>query len=304
MGSFLQRKPVRLLLSFFRWCRVGVLFGLFLAVAAVTYLHLIGLPDFLKRPLLRHLQEKGFQAQFTSMHLGWGPAVVIDNVAFSGTNQSTGPRLSAGMAQLALNLPALLRTRLEVDSFAVLDGRLQLPLSATNGDALSLDNVSLEVALRSNNVAQLQTGSASFRGIQIRVRGEITDFTALRNWRFPFRLGKARRRDYQAGLRRAAEIIRQIQFEGTPHLELTVVRRRPGHEQFAGGPGLHGAGSERAVGRDRKISIARGLRPPAQCRQRSVCAGAPECRTSGHTLGRGQQSLLCRHLDQGRPHQF
>ena len=280
-----------------------MLFGLFLAVAAVTYLHLIGLPDFLKRPLLRHLQEKGFQAQFTSMHLAWGPAVVIDNVAFSGTNQSTGPRLSAGMAQLALNLPALLRTRLEVDSFAVLDGRLQLPLSATNGDALSLDNVSLEVALRSNNVAQLQTGSASFRGIQIRVRGEITDFTALRNWRFPFRLGKARRRDYQAGLRRAAEIIRQIQFEGTPHLELTV---------GADGRDMNSLRADLAF-TAREASAPWGeigkFQLRAACAHPLSAGNGPFAQVRlnaerGHTLGRGQQSLLCRHLDQGRPHQF
>jgi hypothetical protein len=220
MGSFFQRKPVRLFLRCFRWCRVTVLLALFLLVAAVTYLHLVGLPDYVKRPLLRHLREQGFQVQFSNMHLGWGPAVVIDNVAFSRADQTSGPSLSAGLAQLTVNLRALLHSRLEVDSVAVQDGRFDLPLSATNGDVLSLRDVRLEVALLSNNVAQLREASASFHGIQILVRAEITDFQSLRNWRFPFRLGQKPNQGYQAPLRRVAEIIRQIQFKGTPYLDL------------------------------------------------------------------------------------
>jgi hypothetical protein len=211
-----------------------LLFALFLVVAALTYLHLIGLPDFVKQPLLRHLREKGFEVRFTRMHLGFGPAVIIENVAFSRTDQAFGPRLSAGKARLALDFDALRHSRLEVDSLEVLDGRLQLPLSATNDEALSLDKVRLEVALQSNNAAQFQDVTASFRGIQIRLNGEISDFQLLRSWRFPFRLGKtaalaprtgttnAPPQEYEPKLRQVADIIRQIRFSGTPLLELTV----------------------------------------------------------------------------------
>src|SRR5579862_8825038 len=165
MGTFFQRKGVRIFLHWFRWCRVAVLFALLLVVAAVTYLHLTGLPDFAKRPLLRHLREKGFVVQFSNMHLGWGPAVIIDNVSIRQADEPAGPRLSAGLAQMELNWRALLQSRLEVDSFAMLDGRLAFPLSATNGDVLSLDKVHLDLALLTNDIAQLRDASASFRGV-------------------------------------------------------------------------------------------------------------------------------------------
>jgi hypothetical protein len=220
MGSFFQRKRVRAFLSLFRWCRVALLMALLLVVAAVTYLHQIGLPDYLKRPLLRQLREKGFEVQFSNARLGWGPSVVIDNCAFSRAGQSSGPRLSAGMVQLAVKLKPLLRSRLEVDSFSVTDGQLRLPLSGSNGDALSLDNVNVEVALLSNNVAQLRTGAASFRGVEIRLSGQISDVASLRNWKSPFRIGQATPEQFQARLRRAAEMIRQIHLNGSPHLDL------------------------------------------------------------------------------------
>jgi hypothetical protein len=223
MASFFKRKPVRIFLSCFRWCRVIVLLTIFLIIAGVTYLHLLGLPESLKRPLLRHLREKGFEAEFSTMHLGWGPALVIDNVAFRRADQPSGARLSAGVAEMAVNLRALLHSRLEVDSFAVSGGRLEFPLSETNGDLLLLDDVRLQVALLSNNVAQLRNTTAVFRGIQISARGEISNFQSLRDWRFPFRFGQKSHAGFPEQLRRAAEIIRQIHFAGAPRLNVDFV---------------------------------------------------------------------------------
>jgi hypothetical protein len=223
MGSFFQRKSVRIFLSWFRWCRVSLLLAIFVLVAALSYLHLVGLPKSLKGPLLRHLREKGFQAEFANMHLGWGPSIVIDNGAFRRANEPAGPRLSAGWTQFALNWKALLHGRLELDSFSVVDGRLELPLSATYGDRLLLDNVRLEVALLSSNVAQLQEGGATFRGVNLSLRGEISNFQSLRDWRFPFPAPKLSGGADQQKLRRAAETIQAIHFRGKPQLNLDFV---------------------------------------------------------------------------------
>ena len=52
---------------FFRWCRMWILFLILLAVGAIAYFNTIGLPDFLKRPLVAELREHGWEVQFSRM---------------------------------------------------------------------------------------------------------------------------------------------------------------------------------------------------------------------------------------------
>ena len=72
LAAFFQSRTGRRLRAVFRWGRILLLFAIFLVVAAGAYLHLIGLPDFLKLPLLNHLRERGFEVYFTSARLGIG----------------------------------------------------------------------------------------------------------------------------------------------------------------------------------------------------------------------------------------
>ena len=220
---FFQRKWVRRFFAAFKWCRVAVLFMVLLAVAAVTYLQLVGLPGYLKNPLLNALRQRGFDAQFASARLAWGPSIIIENAAFSPTNQSAGPRLSAGWTQLNLNASALVRGRLHVNSFEVSKAGLRLPLSATNQPPLSLTDVILHVALLSNSVAELTDSSAWCRGIRVQMNGEIRNFLSVRDWKIPqFSVpppsgaGQAK-----PGSRPAAwEILQKIHFNGTPILKI------------------------------------------------------------------------------------
>jgi hypothetical protein len=223
MGSFFQRKRVRHFLTAFKWCRVTVLMAILLVVASLTYLQLVGLPDFLKNPLLRALRQRGFDAQFASARVAWGPSIVIENAAFSPTNQASGPRLSAEWTQLNLNAAALWRARLQVDSFQVLQASLRLPVSPTNEGPLSLTDVNLNVTLASNNLALLHDGSARLRGIRIHLNGEIRNFLSMRDWKLSLPSLPA------AGQPKAAppaprltawEVLQSIHFTGTPELNL------------------------------------------------------------------------------------
>jgi len=227
MGSFLQRKSVRILRKVFRWFRIAALFSVFLLLAAFAYLHLIGLPDFLKRPLLRTLRERGFEAQFTSARLGWGPSIIIEHAAFNPTNQAAGPLLRAAWTELALNPRALLRARLQVDSFAVRDGALQLPVSPTNQAPLALTNVNLKVTLPSTNRARLKDSDAWFRGIHLRVNGEVLDFLSMSDWKVPLPpplppapAGAKPNPPPTTNFPSAWEIVQQIQFDGIPEMNL------------------------------------------------------------------------------------
>jgi hypothetical protein len=224
MGSFFQRQRVRSCLRVFKWCRVTVLLAVLLVVAALTYLQLVGLPDFLKNPLLRALRQRGFDAQFVSARLGWGPSIIIENAAFSPTNQASGPRLSAGWTDLKLNAAALLQARLQVDSFQVLDASLRISVSPTNEEPLSMTEVNLSVTLSSNNLALLHDGSAWSRGIRIHINGEIRNFLSMRDWKFslpslPAPIPAAGQ-PKPAPRPTAWEALRNIHFTGTPELDL------------------------------------------------------------------------------------
>jgi hypothetical protein len=123
------------------------LFAIFLVVATGAYLHLIGLPDFLKLILLNRLRERGFEVYFTSARLGIGPEVVVDNAAFHRADRPLGPRLSAGRTVIHLDPVLLLRRRVSVDALLISQGSLQLPFSEAGGDFLSVNDVFLDLAL-------------------------------------------------------------------------------------------------------------------------------------------------------------
>jgi len=228
MGSFFQSKRVRTFLKALKWCRVAVLLIVLLAVGFLTYLQLVGLPVFLKNPLLRALRQRGFEAQFTDARLAWGPSIIIENAAFNPTNQSAGPRLSAAWTQLTLNSAALLRARLHVNSFEVLRANLRVPVSPTNQEPLLLTNVNLHVTLLSNNVARLANGSAWWRGIRIQINGEVQNFNSMRDWKLP--LAPTRPSAAEAPSKPAEpvprptgwEIAQKIRFTGTPLLKVHV----------------------------------------------------------------------------------
>ena len=187
MVLFFQRRGVRAARTVFRWCRITLWFAVLLVVAAGAYLHLVGLPEFLKPPLLQMVRDRGFDARFTNARLDWGPAILIENAGFNPTNRSSGPHLSAGLTEIKLNWAALLRWRLKADSVDVLDGQVKIPVSERYGNVLSLDHVQLRMRLFSNDVAQLNDFRAVFRGITIRIDGEVTNFASMADWKLPAR---------------------------------------------------------------------------------------------------------------------
>jgi hypothetical protein len=226
MGSFFQRKGVRACLTVFKWCRVTVLLAVLLVVAALAYLQLVGLPDFLKKPLLRELRQRGFDAQFASARFGWGPSIVIENAAFSPTNLASGPRLSAGWTQLNLNAAALLHARLRVDSFQILQASLRIPVSPTNEEPLTMTDLNLSVRVASNNLALLRNASAWSRGVRLNVNAEIRNYFSMRDWKFPLPSipaappAPAAGQPKPAPRRTAWEVLRTIYFSGTPELNI------------------------------------------------------------------------------------
>ena len=225
VAALFQSRTGRRLRAVFRWGRVALLFAVFLGVAAGAYLHLIGLPDFAKKALLRHLRERGFEAQFSNARLGWGPEVIVDNASFHRSDRPLGPRLAAGQTRVHLDPAKLLRRRLSADALRISQGSLQLPLSESRGDFLSVNDIYLDLVLLPNDTIRLQDGRASFRGIPIALRGAVTNFMAARDWNlWPAAAGAGQTpaRAAQDTLRRAAVTLDRIHFPALPRLNLDL----------------------------------------------------------------------------------
>jgi len=219
MHPFFQHPGVRRVRILFRWFRIFLWLMLFLALAVVSYLHLIGLPDFLKQPMLRRLLAEGVAAQFSNIQLGWGrePSIIIENAAFSRSDQPLSPRLSASRAELALSWRALLHSQIEVRGLQVSDAQLQLPV--TNGEALVLGHVALEIQFYSNDVARLDYCRGTFRGIQMDIIGGVRHVSSLRHWQF-LAGGGGTNGVFQARLRQVAETMKKPISPGRPSCRL------------------------------------------------------------------------------------
>ncbi len=228
MLSFFQRRGVRAARTAFRWCRITLWFAILLVLAALAYLHLVGLPDFLKSSVVQLATERGFDARFASAHLAWGPAIFIENAGFSPTNRSSAPRLSAALAEVKLNWAALLHFHLKADSVEMLNGQVRIPVSEKYGKSVLLDRVHVNLRLFSNDVAQVNDFRAVYRGVKIRIDGEVTNFASMSDWKLPARWEGKTEPTNAANPSPSANILEQFQFG--PNSRVDIYFSADGHD--------------------------------------------------------------------------
>ena len=92
MPAFFQRPLVRRCRTVFRWCRIFVWLVILVVVASIAYLHLIGLPEYLKEPLLRrlHVQMQSTLIAYHGEHETARATGLTDAGAIHGLLAKTG----------------------------------------------------------------------------------------------------------------------------------------------------------------------------------------------------------------------
>src|ERR1700685_3494037 len=115
----------------FRLSPIALLLLILALVCAVLWLNQIGLPDFLKQPLIDSLRKQGVVLQF--VRLRWNPihGLMADNVRIGGETTDS-PSLSLQELHLQLNYHALLHRKLQLDGVVLKQGTFVLPIEATN----------------------------------------------------------------------------------------------------------------------------------------------------------------------------
>src|SRR4051812_37346086 len=97
-----------------RWARRAVLILVAAIAIALVWFNRVGLPDFVKNPLIEKLRARGIVLEFSSLRLRLSRGVVAENVRISSLNISDGPTLSLAEAQLLPDFLAMMRGQLQV----------------------------------------------------------------------------------------------------------------------------------------------------------------------------------------------
>jgi hypothetical protein len=206
----------------FRMCRIAVLLFLLALVCAVVFLNQIGLPDFLKQPLVDALRQRGIALQF--VRLRWNPihGLVADSVRVGGET-SNSPSLAVQEVHLQINYHALWHRKLQLDGVVLRQGKFTLPVPDTNGPplTLTLDKIQTELRFQTNDVWSLDNFQAAFAGATFVLSGQLAHAHAIGDLPI-FHRTNAVPGQGNAEFRKIARTLNQIHFNHSSQLGLNV----------------------------------------------------------------------------------
>src|SRR6266478_3041303 len=176
----------RLCRIYFRRFRIMVWLLVLVLVGFVFYLNHVGLPDFVKNPLLEKLRARGIDLQFSRLRIRWYQGIVAENVRFGRASDPLSPKLTAAEVRLQFNQPALKKLQFQLDSLLLRQGRLVWPVPETNNPSrqLTVDHIQTDLRLLPNDQWALDNFRATFAGGNIQVSGILTNASAARDWKF------------------------------------------------------------------------------------------------------------------------
>ena len=253
---------------YFRRFRLTVWLITLAGLGALIYLNQIGLPDFLKRPLLARLQERGLALEFSALRLHWSRGFVAERVRFGAngaTNDPAVPRLTAYELEFKLHLPALLLAKIQVDAIAMRGGKLEWNLTESNapGRTLTISNINTSLRLLPGDQWLLDDLRGRFGGADFFLTGSLTNASAVQTWEFT-RAGKSGGAgDWSSRLRKLADVLDQISFSKPPELRLDVNGDARNLGSFEARLVMKAADADTAWGRAKQILLTARMLPVA-----------------------------------------
>jgi hypothetical protein len=209
--------------TYFRRFRIAVWLLILALLGAAIYLNQIGLPDFLKKPLLAKLRAHGVDLEFSRLRLRGYRGLVAEDVRF-GRGGPGGPELTLKEVEVRLNHRALVKLQLQVDSLVLRQGRLAWPLLETNRPprALTVTNIQATLRFLPRGEWALDNFRAGFAGARFILSGDVANASAVREWSFLHAGPPAAEDRAQQRLRQFADALERIHFSATPELRLAV----------------------------------------------------------------------------------
>ena len=218
-----RRRGWRIFLSIFKWCRVSIWVAILLVIVMHLFLQRVGVPEWVKLRIIAQLRAQGWDIDFSRLRLQWYRGIVADGLLLSRTNTIQGPHLFVEAAEFRLNFDAVRHFDLHADSVMVRGGRLIWPLPATNGppQTLHLTHLQGELFFHPDHVWELRSLEGRAFGAHVRIRGDATNASLIRDWKMPRPTPKAREPGERPLWSRLLENSEKLKFAGTP--ELTII---------------------------------------------------------------------------------
>ncbi len=193
-------------------------------MGALFYFNHVGLPGFVKKPLLAKLRARGVDLQFSRLRLRWHRGLVAENVRFGRADQPLSPELTVREVQVGLDRRALARLRLQVDCLMLRQGRLVWPLPETNQPRrqLSVEAIQTELRFLPDDQWALDQFQADFAGAKFQLSGTVLHASAVRQWKFFQGKERAPFSAWQEWLRQLAVALERIHFSVPPELLFDV----------------------------------------------------------------------------------
>jgi hypothetical protein len=209
---------------YFRRVRITLWLVILLLLGVLIYFNQVGLPDFLKKPLLQELRARGLDLQFTRLRLSWFRGLIAENAQLGRPDDPTSPHLTVKQVQLGFDDHALLRLRFQLNSVWLRQGKLVLPVQETNEAprALAIDDIQTYLRFLPDDKWSLDQFTATFAGVKFELSGVITNASAVSGWKFfqtkPEQPGGARRNN----LRRLSDALAATHFAGSPSVRVDI----------------------------------------------------------------------------------
>lgn len=168
----------------FRWCRRGTYLVFLLLGCFLLYLNQVGVPEWVKRPLLAQLQERGIDLEFSRMRVRLTRGLVAEDVSLTRRQEKPGEIFHAGELQLRLRWSALMEwSAPEITTLTLRDGRITLPLDTGTNSApflFAVDHVQARLRFVSANLWELDELDATCHGGTFSAHGTLTNAALLR----------------------------------------------------------------------------------------------------------------------------
>ena len=202
----------------FRWFRIAILLAVLALVCAFVWFNRVGLPEFLKRPLVEKLHARGVELEFTRLRFRFVRGLVAENVRLGHASTPDSPTLTLAEVQLRLDHRALLHRRLQINGLVLRDGTLVWPLTPTN--TLTLDHIQTDLRFQTNDTWSLDHFQAVFAGAKFSLAADIAHAPDIRHWEMFH--GKTNGGWARQSLQKFSDTLDRIHFEGEPQLSLVV----------------------------------------------------------------------------------